>query len=512
MENSKNFFRSRYRRAENFFTHLPLFFKYLVVMTSLILVSYFVLTTALFVFLSNNWTKGKKDLLTESVAQNAEYADTLLNRCENQTEIENAMLLICNNIGVTANAIDTDMVFVGTDGKVILCKDNFNYGYSSGEECLIHKGYAVPENIMKSVSEGPYFSDKRVSGLFSEKTFFAGAPVTVNGKVIGAVFASTPLQYSFKAYAKDILRMYLSSAVFAAALSFIVVYAFTAKLTKPLRQMSSATKAYAKGDFSKRVSVRGSDEFAELCQSFNRMASALSTLESSRRSFVANVSHELKTPMTTIGGFIDGMLDGTIPEERHGEYLEIVSDEIKRLSRLVTSMLNLSKIEAGELDLKYSDFDMCPMILNTMLTFEQIIGKKNIVVEGFENMGSVKIHADSDMIHQVIYNLVDNAVKFTDENGTISVSAGKDKDGRAYFSIQNTGDGVSQEEIGKIFERFYKIDKSRSYDVKSAGLGLYLCKTIVEMHGGKIFAESIQGQFTRFTFILGDPREDRYKK
>lgn len=191
MENSKNFFRSRYRRAENFFTHLPLFFKYLVVMTSLILVSYFVLTTALFVFLSNNWTKGKKDLLTESVAQNAEYADTLLNRCENQTEIENAMLLICNNIGVTANAIDTDMVFVGTDGKVILCKDNFNYGYSSGEECLIHKGYAVPENIMKSVSEGPYFSDKRVSGLFSEKTFFAGAPVTVNGKVIGAVFAST---------------------------------------------------------------------------------------------------------------------------------------------------------------------------------------------------------------------------------------------------------------------------------------------------------------------------------
>lgn len=502
MENSKAFLKRRYKKAENFFTHLPLFFKYLIVMTSLILVSYLVLTTALFAFLSTNWTREKEALLTESVTQNAEYGKSLLSRCESEEDVDNAMLLICNNIAVAGNAIDADMVLVGTDGKIILCKEDFTYGYTTGGECLIHKGYTVPAEIMESVSEGKYFSDDKIEGLFTEKTFLAGAPLTVGDTFVGAIFASDPVEYSFRAYAKDIMRMYLSSAVFAAALSFLVVYFFTAKLTNPLRQMSTATKAYANGDFSKRVKVRGSDEFAELCQSFNRMASALSTLESSRRSFVANISHELKTPMTTIGGFIDGMLDGTIPEERHREYLAIVSDEIKRLSRLVTSMLNLSKIEAGELELKYTDFDVCPAIINIMLTFEQVIEKKNISVEGLENIGSVKIHADPDMIHQVIYNLVDNAVKFTNENGTISVFAGENDRGQIYVSIKNTGDGVSQEEIGKIFERFYKIDKSRSYDVKSAGLGLYLCKTIVEMHGGKIFADSVKGEFTRFTFIL----------
>jgi signal transduction histidine kinase len=232
------------------------------------------------------------------------------------------------------------------------------------------------------------------------------------------------------------------------------------------------------------------------------MATALSVLESSRRSFVANVSHELKTPMTTIGGFIDGMLDGTIPPEKHDEYLSIVSGEVKRLSRLVTSMLNLSKIEAGELEIKPTNFDVVQKIVNCMLTLEQEIEKKNITINGFESLNATNVYADRDMLYQVVYNLVDNAVKFTNENGTITVFAGEDKSGKAFVSIENTGEGISSEETGRIFERFYKVDKSRSYDVKSAGLGLYLCKTIIEMHGGTIFAESEKDKFTRFTFTL----------
>ena len=206
--------------------------------------------------------------------------------------------------------------------------------------------------------------------------------------------------------------------------------------------------------------------------------------------------------MTTIGGFIDGMLDGTIPQEKHQEYLNIVSVEIKRLSRLVTSMLNLSKIEAGELEIKPIDFDISQLIISCMLNFEQEIEKKNITVNGFGELTHTNVYADRDMIYQVVYNLVDNAVKFTDENGEISVFAGENKEGRIFVSIENTGEGISSEETGRIFERFYKVDKSRSYDVKSAGLGLYLCKTIIEMHKGKIFAESEKGRFTRFTFLL----------
>ncbi len=498
-----NFFRRRIQRIRRFFTHLPLFAKYLTVMTALMLVSYLVLASSLTVFLSNRWARETQELLQVNVKQSAEYTENLLSKCYTREDAENALVIMCNNIGVTATAIDTDIFFVNHEGKVIICREDFLYNYSPNSDgCLVHSGYTIPKKIVEKVSQGEYFSSKEIEGLFTEDTFFAGYPVYMNDTFVGAFFASTPVEAKLKEYASNMVGMYFWSAMFAAALSFLVIYAFTAKLTNPLRQMSNATKAYAQGDFSKRVSVRGSDELAELCQSFNQMATALSVLESSRRSFVANVSHELKTPMTTIGGFIDGMLDGTIPPEKHEEYLGVVSVEVKRLSRLVTSMLNLSKIEAGELEIKPVNFDISKHLINCMLTFEQEIEKKNITINGFEEMGQTFIFADRDMIYQVVYNLIDNAVKFTNENGTITVFAGETTDGKNYVSIENTGEGISPEETGRIFERFYKVDKSRSYDVKSAGLGLYLCKTIVEMHQGRIFAESQKGKFTRFTFIL----------
>lgn len=510
-----NFIKKNYKRAESFFKHLPLFARYLTVITSLILVSYLVLTSALAVFLTNYWTHQKEELLIENVTLNAEYSERILASCTSQEELNSALILICNNLGVSSNAIDADIFFCNTAGDVLICKEDFTYNYSvDSDGCLIHSGYDVPNEIIEEAQNGTYFSDGKIQGLFNEKTFFAGIPVTVGETCIGIIFASAPVQGSLRGYANNLARIYFWSAIFAVALTFLAAYATTAKFTNPLRQMSNATKAYAQGDFSKRVTVTGHDEMAELCTSFNQMASALSVLESSRRSFVANVSHELKTPMTTIGGFIDGMLDGTIPAERHNEYLKTVSDEVKRLSRLVTSMLNLSKIEAGELELKPKEFDLTSMMIDCTLTFEQEIEKKEITVEGFENMGSVNVFADRDMLYQVVYNLVDNAVKFTQNGGTISLFAGENAEQKICFAIQNTGDGISSEEIGKIFERFYKVDKSRSYDVKSAGLGLYLCKTIVEMHKGEIFADSTEGQFTRFTVILPKPKleKDKNKK
>ncbi len=507
-----NFIKKNYKRAEGFLKHLPVFARYLIVTTSLILVSYLVLTSALVVFLTNHWTHQKEELLIENVTLNAEYSERILGSCATQEELNSALILICNNLGVSSNAIDADIFFCNTTGKVMICKEDFTYNYSAGSDgCLIHSGYDVPENIIQDAMTGTYFSNGKIEGLFNEKTFFAGMPVNVGNTCIGVIFASAPVEGTLRGYASNLARIYLWSAIFAVALTFLAAYAMTAKITNPLRQMSNATKAYAQGDFSKRVTVTGHDEMAELCTSFNQMASALSVLESSRRSFVANVSHELKTPMTTIGGFIDGMLDGTIPAERHGEYLKIVSDEVKRLSRLVTSMLNLSKIEAGELELKPKEFDLTTMMIDCTLTFEKEIEKKDITVEGFESMGNVSVFADRDMLYQVVFNLVDNAVKFTENSGKISLFAGENQEGKICFAVQNTGDGISSEEIGKIFERFYKVDKSRSYDVKSAGLGLYLCKTIVEMHKGEIFAESVEGEFTRFTVMLPKPKPEKDK-
>ena len=198
---------------------------------------------------------------------------------------------------------------------------------------------------------------------------------------------------------------------------------------------------------------------------------------------------------------LDGILDGTIEPEKEAQYLKIVSDEVKRLSRLVTGMLNMSKIEAGELDLKPTNFDISEMIFHTLLSFEQMIDNKHIEIRGLDSFKSNMITADKDMINQVVYNLVDNAVKFTPDGGYIDVSSKSDAE-KVIIKIRNSGRGIPSDEIDKIFERFYKIDKSRSYDIKGAGMGLYIVKTIIELHGGQIAARSEEGLYTEFIFQL----------
>jgi signal transduction histidine kinase len=265
--------------------------------------------------------------------------------------------------------------------------------------------------------------------------------------------------------------------------------------------MARATRQYARGDFGFRVQAEGDDELRQLAEAFNSMAISLATLESSRRSFVANVSHELKTPMTSIGGFIDGMLDGTIPPEQQRKYLTLVSEEVKRLSRLVTGMLNLSKIEDGELQLNLLPFDVNELLFTTVLRFERIVADKGLELAGREDLKPVTITGDRDMLNQVFYNLIDNAVKFTPRGERLEFDARQEK-GVYRFVLRNTGVGISSEELARIFERFYKTDKSRSYDVKGAGLGLYLARTIVKMHGGTISARSDGESWAEFVVEL----------
>lgn len=265
--------------------------------------------------------------------------------------------------------------------------------------------------------------------------------------------------------------------------------------------MSIAAKRFAVGDFTYRVNVQSNDELAELGTAFNDMADALDKLESSRRSFVANVSHELKTPMTSIAGFIDGILDGTIPKSKEDYYLKIVSDEVRRLSRLVVAMLNMSKIESGDFEMKPKTYNISEQIIHILLTFEQKIEKKNIEVRGLDAMQQCNVYADTDMIYQVIYNLFDNAVKFTNENGYIEVAIHEAGD-FVQISIKNSGTGIDPIELSRIFERFYKVDKSRSLDSKGAGLGLYIVKMMVEMHGGRIYAKSDSDSEAEFVFSL----------
>ncbi len=301
-------------------------------------------------------------------------------------------------------------------------------------------------------------------------------------------------------YLAPIVERFLIAEVVTLFFAAIIVYSTVRRFTMPLHQMSAAARSYAQGDFSPRVTVTRNDELGQLIEAFNQMATDLEQLEASRRNFVANVSHELKTPMTTIGGFVDGILDGTIPPEKQSEYLGIVSSEVKRLSRMVVSMLNLSRIEDGQLDLVFAPVDIKNLLIDSTINFDKQIEQKRLAIRGFDEMKPLMIRADKDMMSQVVYNLIDNAVKFTPKYGIISFSAELNENDRVEVRIRNSGDGIPEEERSRIFERFYKVDKSRSFDKKSSGLGLYIVKSILDLHNGSIRVESKVGKYTDFIF------------
>ena len=486
-----------------------LFRKYFLVTISIILASFVFIGGALLLLVSKLWMDEKINLLTEnsiSVAQNT--SDVLESDYLGESG-RGSVIVICNTLMQISNAIEADCFITNINGDVVYCKEilQSNMALYTGN-CMVHNQYKIPKEIMNSAVKGLYRSTGDLGGSLNSIHFVVAAPVVVNDEAVAVVFATQPVVDGLTPYVAAIFKMFFIAALFALALTFVLVYLVSYRLTKPLREMSAAAKQYATGDFSKRINIKrsklrisGHDEIDELVQAFNTMAQALATLEMSRRSFVANVSHELKTPMTTIGGFIDGILDGTIEKEKETQYLKVVSDEVKRLSRLVTGMLNMSKIEAGELDLKPQRFDISEMIFRTMLGFEQLIDNKHIEVRGLDTLENNLVTADKDMINQVVYNLIDNAVKFTPEGGYIEVSSKSDIE-KVIIKIRNSGKGIPSEELDKIFERFYKIDKSRSYDVKGAGMGLYIVKTIIELHGGQIVARSEPGEYAEFIFQL----------
>ena len=258
---------------------------------------------------------------------------------------------------------------------------------------------------------------------------------------------------------------------------------------------------FAKGDFSGRIPVKGKDEVGQLTRAFNDMADALDKEESVRRDFIANISHELKTPMTTIAGFIDGILDGTIPESKQKHYLTIVSEEISRLSGLVASMLSLARIDSGKTTIYKTKFSLISTIVNILLTFEDRLEEKEIEIVGLETADGLSVYGDQALLHQVLYNLIENATKFTPQGGEITFHA-ESKGDKLYFSVKNSGKGISQKDLPFIFDKFYKTDKSRSEDKKSMGLGLYLVKTIINLHGGEITVTSEIDKETCFAFWI----------
>ena len=274
------------------------------------------------------------------------------------------------------------------------------------------------------------------------------------------------------------------------------------RLTDPLQKVTDAAQRFGGGDLSVRVEgVEGESEVADLARTFNRMADNIQTNDNSRGQFMGNIAHELRTPMTTIKGFVDGILDGTIPPEMQNHYLQLVSEETGRLARLIQNMLDLSKLESGEYQVNARMFNIWETLTGVALSAEQRINDGMIELEGLTMDEKVLVYADPDLIHQVVYNLLDNAIKFTPAGGTIRFSVermGPDVE----IAIWNSGQGISPEALPYVFQRFYKEDRSRGLHARGAGLGLNICKVLVNLSGGQIRVESQQGEWCRFVFTL----------
>lgn len=465
-----------------------IFARYFTTVAAIILVSVVIFSGIVAGSSQGQWIENKNELLSKNVQTVSEILS------DPSTRYEYGRIQVYQTIDVISSIIDSTMFIVDENGQCY---------YSTGDpKSAPENGQFLDSEIIAKATKGKYVETGRLGGALSERCFIVGYPVVINGVQNGAVFASVPVHQS-STYVKDVFGTILYAAIIVMLIAFVVTYLASAQMTKPLRQMAQVIRKIESGDFSARIPVERQDEIGLLADSINKMSVSVGALEGMRREFISSVSHELKTPMTTIAGFVDGILDGTIPSEESARYLRIVSDETKRLSRLVNSMLQLSRLQSEEMKLNKTTFNLSDMIISVFLSFEQKIEAKNLQIEGLDMLHPVSITADRDLIYQVVYNLTENAIKFTPDGGTVSVTCVTEKQ-LVKFSIKNTGEGLQQNEMQKIFERFYKTDRSRSKDKSGMGFGLYIVKTIIGLHNGKITVGSVLGEYTQFDVMLPD--------
>ena len=402
------------------------------------------------------------------------------------------------NLEVAARISGADAVICRATGEVVMC--------SASPLGCAHQGKFIAKEYVEYVLDHEVtVNTGKISGLYEESRYVVAVPITdINSDArLGIVIVSSPMEDTVQVLQR-ISEIFLFLALSTVFVAVVLMSIFTRRQIHPLREMAKAASDFGHGDLTARVRVdeKHTLEMQELSTAFNNMASSLQKSEYQRQEFVANVSHELKTPMTTIGGYVDGILDGTIPQSRQEQYLRIVSDEVKRLSRLVRSMLDISRLQDQQQipDEKKSRFDLEETVGQVLITFEQKINGKALDVDVDMPEHSVFTRANQDYVTQVIYNLIDNAVKFCPQGGVLGIRI-RESDNKAYVSVSNQGQTIPPEELPLVFDRFHKIDKSRSQNRDGWGLGLYIVKTIVCSHGENISVTSRDGK-TEFTFTM----------
>ncbi len=475
-----------------------IFAKYVLAFMLIILISFVIIIFIISSIIGSYSTDAKSDIMDNTANVSATYIEGLFRSsgANSAEEVINAHRSSTEQMLHTVSESSEDITILVSDnsGKIILA-----VGYN---EHNIKEGATIPSMLMNEVNSGREISgDGRLEGVFDTVHFAHAVPIyNTDNAVCGTVFVCAE-SAMLSSLLEVIIRAIIVAILWVLLAALIAVYFITEKITGPLKQISTAAKQFANGRFDVRIPVRGNDEIARLAGAMNNMAESLDNYDTMRNTFMSNVSHDLRSPMTSISGFVDGILDGVIPPEKHEYYLRIVSTEIKRLSRLVASLLDLSRIQAGDRKFTPAPFDACEMCREILISFEQKINDKHLEVE-LDCEEKLIAVADRDAIYQIAYNLCDNAVKFSSDGGLFKVSVKKLKNKRILVSVFNQGQGIAPADLPYVFERFYKSDKSRGLNKTGVGLGLFISKTIIEAHGQKIWVESEFGENCCFCFTL----------
>ena len=400
------------------------------------------------------------------------------------------------NLSALSNSTGNHIFVTDSEGLIVSCSDR-------SMRCD-HLGRHVSGAFFDTLTqEGQNKEISSLDGIYGSGRYVAAREIRGQDKsLLGYVFVSSAVDNMLGAW-RTFLGISAGVGLAVFALALLMSLFFSKRMARPLDDMAEASRKFARGDFSVRVKQEDdpTDEMGALIESFNKMADSLESAEARRSEFIANISHELRTPMTTIAGFADGILDGTIPREEEDKYLRSIRDETRRLSRLVREMLDLSQMRSRASDpARRTVFDLTELICQTMLSFEDRASKKQLDVDPQLPDDPIMVTADKDAITQVIYNLIDNAVKFARAGSCIVIKLYKEN-GKAYVSVRDEGETIPPEDLPFIFDRFHKSDRSRSLDKDGVGLGLYLVKSIINSHDEDIAVKSENG-VTEFVFTL----------
>lgn len=432
--------------------------------------------------------KEAASLYRESALISSSYAENYFSKSMTLEEIR-------TQLSTLSGYLSSDIWIVDTRGNIIL--NTAKPTLAESVEAILD--FDVTDFGSKYYQVGTFYDQ------FSSETLSVFSPITVNYKVRGYVIIHKPTT-SLINYANGLTILSYETLALLFFAAFIVLVLFTYVVYIPIRKITRAADQYAQGNFETKIDIHSNDEIGYLAASLNYMANELATLEDDQKKFVSNVSHDFRSPLTSIKGYVEAMLDGTIPVEMQDKYLNIILFETERLNKLTKSLLELNRYGKHGVMLDITSFDVNQMIRTTALTFEGACNAKKISFNLILSGESLYINADFGKIQQVLYNLIDNAIKFSHNDSSIKIET-TEKNEKVFVSVKDTGIGIPKDSLNKIWDRFYKTDLSRGKDKKGTGLGLAIVKEIINAHGENINVISTEGVGTEFIFTLPIAKE-----